>query len=160
MTIADKHVVSIHYTLTDADGETLDTSSGGAPLMYLHGAQNIIPGLEAALAGKSVGDEIKVTIEPADGYGEVDAELVQLVPREAFEGIEDIEPGMQFEARGPEGHSQVVLVQDVSEEGIVIDGNHPLAGQVLNFDVVVEAVREATVEEIAHGHAHGPGHEH
>jgi FKBP-type peptidyl-prolyl cis-trans isomerase SlyD len=160
LTIADKHIVSIHYTLTDDDGETIDTSADGEPLMYLHGAQNIIPGLENALTGKSVGDQIQVTIQPEDGYGEVDSELLQLVPRDAFEGIDDIEPGMQFEARSPEGDTQVVVVQDVSDEGVVIDGNHPLAGQVLHFDVTVEAIREATDEEVEHGHAHAPGHSH
>ncbi len=160
MTIADKHIVSIHYTLTDTDGETLDTSSGGDPLMYLHGAQNIIPGLENALTGKSVGDQVEVTIQPEDAYGEVDSELVQLVPLDAFDGIDDIEPGMQFEARSPEGDAQVVVVQEVNDQGVLIDGNHPLAGQVLHFDVAVEAIRDATEEEISHGHAHAPGHEH
>jgi len=160
LTIADKHIVSIHYTLTDDDGETIDTSSGGEPLVYLHGAQNIIPGLENALTGKSVGDQLQVTIQPEDAYGELDSELLQLVPRDAFEGIDDIEPGMQFEARSPDGDTQVVVVQDVNEEGVVIDGNHPLAGQVLHFDVTVEAIREATDEEIEHGHAHVPGHSH
>jgi len=160
VTIADKHIVSIHYTLTDTDGETLDTSSGGDPLMYLHGAQNIIPGLENALTGKSVGDQVEVTIQPEDAYGEVDSELVQLVPLDAFDGIDDIEPGMQFEARSPEGDAQVVVVQEVNDQGVLIDGNHPLAGQVLHFDVAVEAIRDATEEEISHGHAHAPGHEH
>jgi FKBP-type peptidyl-prolyl cis-trans isomerase SlyD len=160
VTIADKHVVSIHYTLTDDDGETLDSSAGRDPLMYLHGASNIIPGLESALTGKDVGDKVQVTVEPADAYGEVDAELVQRVPREAFEGIEQIEPGMQFEARSPEGGSQVVVVKEVADDGVVIDGNHPLAGQTLHFDVSVEEVRAATDEEVAHGHVHGPGHSH
>jgi len=160
LTIADKHVVSVHYTLTDDAGETLDASSDGDPLIYLHGAQNIVPGLESALAGKSVGDQLEVTIQPADAYGELDEELVQLVPHDSFEGIEDVEPGMEFEARSPEGDTQIVVVQDVSDEGVVIDGNHPLAGQVLHFDVTVEDIREATVEEIEHGHAHGPGHSH
>ena len=160
MTIADNHVVSVHYTLTDDDGETLDTSSGEDPLVYLHGAQNIIPGLEAALAGKSVGDQLQATIQPEEAYGVIDEELVQLVPRDAFDGIDDIEAGMQFEARSPEGDEQIVTVESVSEEGVVIDGNHPLAGQVLHFDVTVEDVREATDEEVAHGHAHEPGHSH
>jgi FKBP-type peptidyl-prolyl cis-trans isomerase SlyD len=158
--IADNQVVSIHYTLTDGDGEMLDTSSGSDPLTYLHGAQNIIPGLEAALTGKSVGDQLQVTIPPEDAYGVVDEDLVQVVPHGAFEGIDDIEPGVQFEARSPEGDTQIVTVQGVSEEGVVIDGNHPLAGQVLRFDVTVEEVREPTEEELAHGHAHGPGHSH
>lgn len=161
MNIADNHVVSIHYTLTDDDGETLDSSAGGEPLLYLHGAQNIIPGLESALAGKVVGEQMEVTIQPEEGYGVVDDELVQLVPRDAFEGIDEIEAGMQFEARGPEGEAQLVVVQDVNDEGVVIDGNHPLAGEVLHFDVTVEDIRDATEDEITHGHAHAPGgHEH
>jgi len=160
VTIADKHVVAIHYTLTDDDGETLDSSAGRDPLMYLHGASNIIPGLESALTGKDVGDKVEVTVEPADAYGEIDGELVQSVPRDAFDGIEQIEPGMQFEARSPEGGSQVVVVKEVADDAVVIDGNHPLAGQTLHFDVSVEEVREATEEEVAHGHVHGPGHAH
>ncbi len=160
MIITDSHVVSIHYTLTDDDGETLDTSSGGDPLMYLHGAGNLIPGLEKALAGKSVGEQLEATIQPEDGYGAVDSELVQLVPHEAFEDIDEIEVGMELEADDPEGESRLVVVQEVTEEGVLIDGNHPLAGQVLHFDVTVANIREATAEEIAHGHAHGPGHSH
>lgn len=157
MTIEDKQVVSIHYTLTDDEGETLDTSSGRDPLTYLHGAQNIIPGLEEALTGKEVGDQVQVTIQPEDAYGKVDAGLVQTVPHEAFEGVDDVKPGMQFEARSPEGAAQIVMVKEVGDEGVVIDGNHPLAGQVLHFDVKIEDVREATDEEVEHGHVHAPG---
>jgi FKBP-type peptidyl-prolyl cis-trans isomerase SlyD len=160
VTIADKHVVSIHYTLTDDDGETLDTSSGRDPLTYLHGARNIIPGLESALTGKAVGDEVQVTVPPEQAYGEFDAELVQLVPHEAFEGVEDVKPGMQFEARSPEGGAQVVIVREIKDDGVVVDGNHPLAGRVLHFDVKVEDVREATDDEVAHGHVHTPGQAH
>lgn len=161
VTIEDKHVVSIHYTLTNDDGETLDSSAGRDPLMYLHGAQNIIPGLEKALTGKDVGDQVQVSVPPAEGYGEVDAELVQSVPRAAFEGIDQVEPGMQFEARSPEGGSSIVVVKEVSDDDVVIDGNHPLAGQTLHFDVTIEEVRDATDEELAHGHVHGPGgHQH
>ena len=156
----DSRVVSIHYTLTDHDGETLDTSSGGDPLMYLHGAGNLIPGLESALVGKSVGEQLDATIRPEDAYGAVDPELVQLVPHEAFEDIDEIEVGMELEAEAPEGESRLVVVQEVTEEGVLIDGNHPLAGQVLHFDVTVADIKEATDEEIAHGHAHGPGHSH
>lgn len=160
MTISTNQVVSIHYTLTDDDGETLDTSSGRDPLQYLHGAQNIIPGLESALEGKAVGDQLEVTLQPGDAYGEFDEELVQQVPLDAFEGVEQIEPGMQFEARSPEGATQVVMVQEVTDEAVVVNGNHPLAGQVLHFDVSVEEVRAATDEEKAHGHVHGPGGAH
>jgi FKBP-type peptidyl-prolyl cis-trans isomerase SlyD len=154
MNIDDKCAVSIHYTLTNEQGETLDSSKGQDPLRYLHGARNIIPGLEAALAGKSAGDKLSVTVQPAEAYGEINPEMIQLVPREAFQGIEDIQPGMQFQASGPDGQAQIVTIREVGEEGITVDGNHPLAGQVLNFDVTVEDVRKATTEEIEHGHVH------
>lgn len=159
--ISEDQVVSIHYTLTNDDGDTLDSSSGRDPLQYLHGAQNIIPGLESALEGKAVGDQLEVTLQPADAYGDFDEDLVQNVPMDAFEGVEKIEPGMQFEARSPEGATQVVMVQEVNDEAVVVNGNHPLAGQVLHFDVTIEEVRDATDEEKAHGHVHGPdGHAH
>lgn len=157
MTINEEQVVSIHYTLTDDSGETLDTSAGRDPLQYVHGAQNIIPGLESALEGKAVGDNFEVTLQPSEAYGEFDEELVQQVPLAAFEGVDQIEPGMQFEARSPEGATQVVIVQEVTDDGVVVNGNHPLAGQVLHFDVTVEEVRDATEEEVEHGHVHAPG---
>jgi FKBP-type peptidyl-prolyl cis-trans isomerase SlyD len=154
MNIEDKCAVSIHYTLTNEQGDKLDSSEGQDPLRYLHGARNIIPGLEAALAGKSAGDQLTVTIQPEDAYGEINPEMIQVVPREAFQGIDDVQPGMQFQASGPDGQAQVVTIRAVGEEGITVDGNHPLAGQVLNFDVTVEDVREATKEELEHGHVH------
>lgn len=157
MTINEEQVVSIHYTLTDDSGETLDTSADRDPLQYVHGAQNIIPGLESALEGKAVGDNFEVTLQPSEAYGEFDEELVQQVPLAAFEGVDQIEPGMQFEARSPEGATQVVIVQEVTDDGVVVNGNHPLAGQVLHFDVTVEEVRDATEEEVEHGHVHAPG---
>lgn len=154
MNISGKCVVAFHYTLTNKSGETLDTSDGREPLKYLHGARNIVPGLEKALEGKSAGDELKVEIQPEDGYGAVDPQLVQKVPRAAFEGVEEIKAGMQFQAQGPSGQVQVITVREVSGEEITVDGNHPLSGEVLNFDIKVEDVREATKEEIEHGHAH------
>ena len=154
MQIAEQSVVSIHYTLTNDAGETLDTSDGREPLVYLHGAQNIIPGLENELTGKSVGDSFDVTIQPENAYGTVNPELVQTVPHSAFEGVEKVEPGMQFQARGDDGETQVIAVTEVTDSGVTVDGNHPLAGQVLNFSVCVEKVREATEDEIAHGHLH------
>ena len=160
MHIAEQSVVSIHYTLTNDAGETLDTSDGREPLVYLHGAQNIIPGLENELTGKSVGDSFDVTIQPEEAYGTVNPELVQTVPHSAFEGVEKVEPGMQFQARGDDGETQVITVTEVADSGVTIDGNHPLAGQVLNFSVRVEEIREATEEEIEHGHVHGPGGHH
>jgi FKBP-type peptidyl-prolyl cis-trans isomerase SlyD len=153
--MAQPRVVTIHYTLTNNAGEELDSSRGEGrePLTYLEGAQNIIGGLESALNGKNPGDQAKVSVEPADGYGEVNEELVQPVPRSAFEGVESIEPGMQFQAQTP-GGPQVVRVVEVNDETVTIDANHPLAGETLHFDVEVIDAREATEEEQEHGHAH------
>jgi FKBP-type peptidyl-prolyl cis-trans isomerase SlyD len=151
--IGDNCVVAIHYTLTDDEGTVLDSSREGDPLNYLHGANNIIPGLESELTGKSVGDSFQVSVAPADGYGVKSAELIQVVPRSAFEGTEDIQPGMQFHAEGP-GGVQVITVAAVDGDDITIDANHPLAGKTLHFDVTIEAVREATPEELEHGHVH------
>ncbi len=159
MQIAEKSVVSIHYTLTNAEGNVLDSSEGQDPLAYLHGASNIIPGLENALVGKSVGDSLKVTVEPEEGYGPVRDELVQDVDRSAFSGIESIEIGMQFMAQTPWGEQPVTVVK-VEGDNITLDGNHPLAGQTLTFDVEVVEVRAATDEEVEHAHAHGAGGHH
>ena len=151
--IGDKSVVTIHYTLTDDAGEILDNSRDGDPMVYLHGASNIIPGLENELTGKTTGATLKVTVSPEDGYGEHSPEAIQKVPRSAFEGVDDIQPGMQFQTEGPQG-MQIIVVAEVSEEEVTVDANHPLAGKTLHFDVSVEAVRDATPEEIDHGHAH------
>lgn len=156
MEIADEKVVLIHYTLTNESGETIDSSRGGDPLQYLHGAGNIISGLEQALAGKSQGERLDVEVAPADAYGERSEGLVQEVPKKAFEGVDEIEPGMCFRAAGPEGES-VITITKVEEDVVTVDANHPLAGASLNFDVEVIEVRDASAEEIAHGHAHGPG---
>lgn len=159
MQIAANAVVSIHYRLTNASGEQLDSSEGQDPLAYLHGASNIIPGLENALSGKVVGDKLSVTVEPEEGYGPVKEELIQDVDRANFEGIDVIEPGMQFMAQTPWGQQPVTVVK-VEEDTITLDGNHPLAGQTLSFDVEVVEVRAATEEELSHGHVHGAGGHH
>lgn len=159
MQAADNSVVLIHYTLTNDGGETLDSSAGREPLAYIQGAGNIIPGLENALSGKSAGDKLKVTIAPQDAYGVREDALVQVVPRDAFGGAPDIEVGMQFQARTPEG-IRVVTVIDVAGDDITLDGNHPLAGETLHFDVEVVTVRAASEEELAHGHVHGEGGHH
>ncbi len=151
--IGDKSVVTIHYTLTDDAGEVLDNSRDGDPMVYLHGASNIIPGLENELTGKTTGAALKVTVAPEDGYGEHSPEAIQKVPRSAFEGVEDIQPGMQFQTEGPQG-MQMIVVAEVSDDEVTVDANHPLAGKTLHFDVSVEGVRDATPEEIDHGHAH------
>ena len=161
MTIKENSAVSFHYTLTDDEGQQLDSSAGKEPLAYLHGAGNIIPGLENALTGKAVGDSMVVAVSAAEGYGEVQNELIQEVPRSAFQGVDTIEVGMQFEAQTGQGGNVPVTVTAVTDEVVTVDGNHPLAGKNLNFDVSIEDVRDATEEELAHGHVHGPGgHEH
>ena len=159
MTIAENKVVTLHYTLTDDEGTIIDKSDDGS-FLYLHGASNIIPGLENALTGKTAGDELKVTVEPAEAYGERSDEARQDVPREMFPADTEIEPGMQFHAEGPEGQMITVTVTDVSDDTVSVDGNHPLAGVTLNFDVKVVDVRDASAEELEHGHAHGPGGHH
>lgn len=154
MKIDENCVVSFHYTLTNEAGEKLDSSEGQEPLAYLHGAGGIIPGLEKELAGKAAGDSLQVTVQPEEGYGVRMDELVQDVPRTAFQGVEAIEPGMQFQAQGSQGQVQLVTVAAVKEETVTVDANHPLAGEVLSFDVSIEDVREATAEEVEHGHVH------
>ena len=159
MQIAENSVVTIHYTLTNSEGEVLDSSQGQEPLAYLAGASNIIPGLENALTGKQVGDKLDVTVEPEEAYGPLREELVQKVDHENFQGIDDIQVGMQFMAQAPWGEQPVTVIA-VEEDGITLDGNHPLAGQTLTFAVEVMAVRSATDEELQHGHAHGEGGHH
>ena len=160
MEIADGRVAAIHYTLTNDAGEVIDKSAADAPLSYLQGAGNIIPGLEQALAGRKTGDSLTADIAPEHGYGPRHDGLIQVVPRSAFEGVDSVQPGMQFEARTAQG-PLMVTVTKVDTEEVTVDGNHPLAGQNLNFAVEVMDVRDASVEELAHGHVHGAGgHEH
>lgn len=160
MSIAPNKAVSIDYTLTNDAGEVIDSSAGGAPLVYLQGAGNIIPGLEKALEGKNVGDELDVAIEPEEAYGEYSAELVSTLSRSMFEGVDELEVGMQFHASAPDGQMQIVTIRDLDGDDVTVDGNHPLAGQRLNFKVKIVAVRDASEEELAHGHVHGEGGHH
>ena len=160
MQIAQNSVVAFHYTLTNDAGEVLDSSEGREPLTYLHGAGTIIPGLEKKLEGRESGDKLQVAVSPEEGYGESQPSLVQEVPRESFQGVESVEPGMQFQAQ-TQGGPLMVTVTKVEGDTVVVDGNHPLAGQKLNFDVEIAEVREATAEEAEHGHVHGEGgHQH
>jgi FKBP-type peptidyl-prolyl cis-trans isomerase SlyD len=156
MQITDEMVVAIEYTLTDDEGKVLDSSEGHEPLTYLHGTDGIIPGLERELSGKQVGDELKVAVTPQDGYGERDEDLRQQVGRDQFEGIEELETGMQFQVDSDNG-PLVVEIIEIDGDDVTIDGNHPLAGVNLNFAVTIRDIRAATAEEIEHGHAHGPG---
>lgn len=158
MQITDNTAVSIHYTLTNNDGEQLDSSIGDEPLVYLQGAGNIIPGLEAALAGKNIGDKLNVTIPPEQAYGAIDKNMVQVVSRKMFEGM-DIEVGMQFHADVSYG-TGIITITEIDGDDVTIDGNHPLAGESLTFDVEVIDVRPATADELSHGHVHGAGCHH
>ena len=159
MQIGPNSVVSIHYELSNDVGEILDASAEGEPLVYLHGAQNIIPGLEKQLVGKKIGDALKVKVQPEDGYGVRQAELVQQVPRNAFPDPDNLTIGMRFSAQSDGGHISVVITE-LTDALATVDGNHPLAGVVLNFDVSVADIRAATAEELSHGHVHMPGHHH
>lgn len=160
MHIAKNTVVSIDYTLTDTDGSVLDKSEGGAPLAYLHGAGNIIPGLEEALEGKAAGDQLQVSVPPHKAYGRRIEELHHKVPRKMFETKGEIKPGMRFHANGENG-THTVTVTAVDTEHVTVDANHPMAGKTLNFEVRVVEVRAATAEELAHGHVHSAhGHHH
>lgn len=147
MKIAGQCVVSFHYTLT-SDGVELDSSRERGPLTYLHGSGGIIPGLERALDGCEPGDDISVDLEPADAYGEVNEALISQVPRSAFDSVEKVEPGMQFQATDQRGAVQNIKVVEVKDESVVVDANHPLAGQALHFDVSVEGVRQPTEDEL------------
>jgi FKBP-type peptidyl-prolyl cis-trans isomerase SlyD len=159
MQIAQDAVVLIHYTLTDDEGKTIDSSAGGEPLAYMHGNGNLIAGLERELHGKSAGDKLSVKIAPADGYGEYDKALVQRIPRRALKGVGNVHVGMQLQAQS-DGGARAVTVKQIAGDMITVDGNHPLAGQNLNFEVEIAEVRAATAEELAHGHVHGPGGHH
>lgn len=158
--IANGHVVTIHYRLTLDDGSIADDSFGGEPLVYLHGAQNIVPGLERQLQGKNVGDACDCTVPAAEGYGEYDPAADQTVKKNAFPPNVDLQPGMSFQTRGRNGHPMPVWVRSVKGDDVVVSTNHPLAGQTLNFRIEVIDVRRATAEEKKHGHVHGPGGHH
>lgn len=159
MTIKKHSVVSIDYELKDVEGNMLDQSQG-EPLVYLHGSGNIIIGLEEQLEGKAVGDQVSAVVEPDKGYGQPVEALIQSVPKSAFGGVDNIEVGMRFQAETEQG-AVPVQVTKIENDMVTVDGNHPLAGQVLHFDVSIKDVRDASEEEIEHGHAHGPGgHQH
>jgi FKBP-type peptidyl-prolyl cis-trans isomerase SlyD len=158
MNITKNRVVSIDYTITGAGNDILDSTDGTGPLSYLHGHQNIISGLEKALEGKSQGDSFKITIASAEAYGEWDERLITTVPLDHFQGAEEIKPGMQFHAGTPDGGTCMVTVTHVDDNKVTVDGNHPLAGRDLNFDITVVDIREAKSEELQHGHVHAHHH--
>lgn len=159
MLISVHKVVRLHYTLTNDEGKVLDSSRGDEPLAYIHGMGNIISGLEEALTGHRVGDRFQVSVPPEEAYGVRDDDLVQIVPKSSFQGVDDILPGMQFRAESADG-AQLVTVIGVEGDSVTLDGNHPMAGLTLNFDVEVTEIRDATQNELDHGHVHGPGGHH
>lgn len=158
--ISNGKVVSIDYTLTDGQGHVIDSSEGGDPLTYLHGAGQLIRGLEKELDGKTAGATFQAKIDPADAYGVRDNAKVNVVSRQAIQGVGEVKVGLQLQAGNDHGHHQVVTITKLEGDDVTIDANHPLAGATLHFDVTVREVREATEEELDHGHVHGPGGHH
>jgi len=157
--IKDNSVVTMHYTVSTGDSVEIDSSRDGNPLVFLYGRGFLVAGLEEALLGKQVGDTFDITVAPEKAYGERYDNLVQAVPKSMFEGM-DVEVGLSFRATTDEGEQSVMII-DVTDEEVIVDGNHPLAGVELTFDVEILGLRDATEEEIAHGHVHGEGgHEH
>jgi FKBP-type peptidyl-prolyl cis-trans isomerase SlyD len=157
--ISSDRVVTIHYTLKNDSGTVLDSSAGGEPLAYIQGHGNLVSGLEKALEGKEHGSSLAVVVAPAEGYGERDEGLIQRVPKRTLQGSGDIKKGMQFQARTDDG-MRLFTVTAVIGDMVTLDGNHPLADQTLHFDIEVVGVREATAEELEHGHVHGAGGHH
>ncbi len=160
MKITKDCVVSVHYTLTNDEGQVLDSSVGGEPLMYLHGHHSMIPGFEKALENAQNGDQLSFTVEPADGYGEPVAEAIFDVPLNEFGPANEVTIGMQVQGQTQDGHIQNFNVVAVTDTHVTLDANHPLAGKSLNFTVDVVALRSATEQELAHGHVHRDGHDH
>jgi FKBP-type peptidyl-prolyl cis-trans isomerase SlyD len=160
MTIAEGKVVAFSYVLKNSKGDELDRAEAGDPLYYLHGSHQIVPGLEDKLTGLKKGDKKSVVVAPKDGYGEIVPDLKLTVDRSQFpEGLE-LKEGMQFSADVGGGQEMPFRIASVGEDSVEIDGNHPLAGEALHFDVTIQEVRDATEEEVEHGHAHGPGGHH
>lgn len=160
MQLTKNKVATLNYILSDKDNNIIDESKDGS-FTYLHGANNIIPGLEDALDGKKAGDELKVIVEPEDAYGERSLEKIQRVPKDMFPPDAEIKEGMQFNAQSPDGEHIIVTITAIDADEVIVDGNHPMAGMQLHFEVELIDVRDATEEEITHGHVHGPhGHEH
>ncbi len=152
MQITENCVVSIRYTLTNSEGETIEEN---ASMDYLHGNNNIVPGLETELTGKSIGNSLKVTVTPETGYGKINPELIQKIPRSAFDGVDSMKVGNRFQASNDDGQSQLVTIIGIQETTVTVDGNFPLAGQTLIFDVHIEDIRLATEEELKCGYVQG-----
>lgn len=159
MQISERTVATFHYTLTNDAGEIIDSSAGREPLTYLHGGGNIVPGLEKEMVGRCVGDTFNVVVTAKEGYGEANPMMIQVVPKAAFQGVDKLEVGMEFQAQTPQGPMSVAIAK-IEDDEVTVDGNHPLAGKTLHFAIEVTDVRDASVEELMHGHVHGAGGHH
>ncbi len=156
MKVEKNKVVSMHYTLRDKGGKVVDQSESDGPLSFIQGIGNIIPGLERALEGKSIGDKFKITINPEDGYGDLNLELIGKVPRSNFDASEELELGLVFEVTNDQG-TYLARVVELDDTHVVLDANHPMAGQILYFEIEVVAIRDASLTELSHGHIHPNG---
>jgi len=154
MTVKKDAVVEMHYTLKNDAGDVIDSSQGKEPMPFIQGHGNIIPGLEKALEGMKVGETCDVSVAPEDAYGAHHAEGIQEIPMEALQGIENLEVGMELQSQDEQGNPFIVRVEEIKEEVVVVNANHPLAGEMLHFNVSIEKVREATADELEHGHVH------
>lgn len=155
-TVSDNHVIQIHYSLHLGDSEVIDSSREREPLVYLHGASNIVPGLERQITDKAVGEKFSAVVPAAEGYGETDGATPQPVDRNNFpEGVE-LDAGMAFQAEGPDGEDLTLWIHEVQDDQVFVATHHPLAGKDLHFDIEVIGIRAATEDEVAHGHPHGP----
>lgn len=159
MNITSNKVVSLNYTLKNSEGMVLDTSEGRDPLLYLHGVGGLIPGLEKELEGMAVNDKKNVVVQPEDAYGKRQAELYHVVPKSGFQGDEEMQVGMQVQLETEQGPA-IARIDKIEGEDVTLDLNHPLADMILHFDVEVVDIREASEDEISHGHVHGPGGHH
>ncbi|MFI5305959.1 MAG: peptidylprolyl isomerase [Polyangiales bacterium] len=160
LTISAGKVVGLHYTLRDKEGALIDRSEGAEPLFYLHGAENLVPGLESALLGRGVGEKLSVTVSPNEGYGERQGPGPQAVPRASFPDDAELEEGMPFTVENEDGEEIDLWITAIEDDQVLVDVNHPLAGVTLCFDVEVVSIRDATVDEQVHGHPHTPGGHH
>ena len=159
MKIESKKVVAIHYTLTDNNGQVVDSSDGSDPLYYLHGFGNIIPGLEDALSGKTSGDKISASIPPEKAYGMYNENDKIQAQKSQFQGVDELKVGMDIQTKTKEG-VKMYRIEKIFGDTVILDGNHALAGETLNFEVEIMDIREASEEELEHGHVHGPGGHH
>ncbi|SMN11099.1 FKBP-type peptidyl-prolyl cis-trans isomerase SlyD [uncultured Candidatus Thioglobus sp.] len=157
MTVKKDKVVEMHYTLKNDAGEVIDSSKGQDPMPFLQGHGNIVPGLEKAIEGMKIGESCDVSVEPKEAYGEHHPEGIQTIPRDALQGIDNLEIGMELQSQDEQGNPFIVRVKEIKEDTVIIDANHPLSGQMLHFNVSIESLRDATKEELEHGHIHTHG---